>query len=77
MEFPTELPTHPHRITIGPRHRATVGSYGGVVSYERGTPVGMYRFLMLFGAPVAEPHNLRGSEAGSYLRLSDFYITQL
>ena len=24
----------------GTRQRATVGSYGGVVSYERGTPVG-------------------------------------
>ena len=23
-----------------PRHRAAVGSYGGGVSYERGTPVG-------------------------------------
>ena len=58
-------------------HRATVGSYGGVVSHERGTPVGVYRLLMLFSAPVAEPHNLRGSEAGSYLRLIEFYITQL
>jgi len=26
----------------GPRHSPTVGSYGGAVSYERGTPVGPY-----------------------------------
>jgi len=26
----------------GPRHRPTVGSYGGGGSYERGTPVGAY-----------------------------------
>ena len=25
----------------GPRHRATVSSYGWIVSYERGTPVGV------------------------------------
>ena len=24
---------------MGPRHRTTVGSYGGGVSYERGTPL--------------------------------------
>ena len=26
----------------GPRHRATVGSYGGVVSHVRGTPIQGY-----------------------------------
>ena len=30
--------TQPPRITV-PRHRSTVGSYGGDVSYGRGTPV--------------------------------------
>ena len=29
----------PHRTSIGPRHSPTVGTWGGAVSYERGTPV--------------------------------------
>ena len=33
--------TQPPRITTNPRHRATVGSYGVYVSYERGTPAGV------------------------------------
>ena len=32
-------PHPPLGSTLVPRHRATVGSYGGAVSYERGTPV--------------------------------------
>ena len=40
-------------------HRATVGSYGGCVSYERGTPLG--RSLVLLGGIVSSdqlPHFL-------------------
>ena len=37
-EVPRETPTPPGSPQV-PRHRATVGSYGGGVSYERGTPV--------------------------------------
>ena len=44
----------------GPRHRPTVGSYGGAVSYERGTPVGCGVFTCA------------AQEAGSYFRLIDF-----
>ena len=31
---------HPPRSPLGPKHRPTVGSRGGAVSYERCTPVG-------------------------------------
>jgi hypothetical protein len=34
----TSLIRNTHRITIDPYRRATVVSYGEVVSYERGTP---------------------------------------
>ena len=30
----------------GPRHTPTVGSYGGLVSYERGTPVSPKQVLI-------------------------------
>ena len=36
----------------GPRHRPTVGSWGGAVSYERGTP---------HPPQVMRPHNLSGA----------------
>ena len=35
----TKLPPSPGH-SYGPRHRPTVGSRGGAISYERGAPVG-------------------------------------
>ena len=51
-----KLPTPPGR-PYGSRHRATVGSWEGGVSYERGTPVeGCARSTCTTSSPPARPN---------------------
>ena len=52
--------THPHRITIVPRHMATVGSYGGDISHERGTPV-IRKYSLGAGAYPCQQEGCGGS----------------
>jgi len=69
----------------GPRHTPTVGFYGGLVSYERGTPVGIGRGrgaqsavkIRLQWANRLRTSSCMGSEEGSYSRLIDLCITLL